>query len=333
MNKEETVSITRKKSRSASLPELLSVSPAPHMRRLDTVTGIMLDVILALMPALAFGIYFFGIRALYIVLISVLSAVICEAAYQLLWGKKVRILDLSAVVTGLILGLSLPAGVSFWVPMVGSAFAIIVAKQFFGGLGKNIVNPAVAARVFLMLSFPDQMVKYVYRGEMLISSATPLVNMKTGEASGVNFFRLVLGDYPGAIGEVSAIAIGAGFIYLFFRKIVSWRIPVTFVGTVAVISIIAPITGDANAVLHQVASGSLLYAAVFCANDSTTVPVTRNGKLIFGVGCGLITVLIRYFGAYPEGTTFAILIMNLLTPLIESWTKPHKFGGKNEKIK
>ncbi len=331
MNNNETVSISRKRADKSSLPELLSVSPSPHMRKLDTVTGIMLDVILALMPALLFGIYFFGIRALYIVLLSVLSAVVSEAVYQLLWRKKVRIADMSAVVTGLILGLSLPAGVSYWVPVVGSAFAIIVVKQFFGGLGKNIVNPAIAARVFLMLCWPDQMVRYLYKGD-LVSSATPLVDMKTGEASAINFFRLVLGDYPGAIGEVSAIALGAGFIYLFFRKIVSWRIPVTFVGTVFVISILAPITGEANAMFHQVASGSLLFAALFCANDTTTIPVTRNGKLIFGVGCGLITVLIRYFGAYPEGTAFAILIMNLLTPLIESWTKPYKFGGKNEKI-
>ncbi len=331
MNKNETVNVSKRRN-SHALPELLSVSPSPHIRRLDTVTGIMLDVIVALLPALAFGVYFFGIRALYIVLISVLSAVISEAAYQLLWRKKVRIADLSSVVTGLILGLSLPAGVSFWVPVVGSAFAIIVVKQFFGGLGKNIVNPAIAARVFLMLCWPEQMVRYVNKVGDLVSSATPLVNMKAGEASSVNLFRLVFGDYPGAIGEVSAIALGAGFIYLFFRKIVSWRIPVTFIGTVFVISILAPITGEANAMFHQVASGSLLFAALFCANDTTTIPVTRNGKLIFGIGCGLITVLIRYFGAYPDGTAFAILIMNLFSPLIESWTKPHKFGGKNEKI-
>ncbi len=332
MNKNEAVSISRKRNERAALPELLSVSPSPHMRKLDTVTGIMLDVIIALLPALIFGVYYFGIRALYIVLISVLSAVATETVYQLCWRKKVRILDLSAVVTGLILGLSLPAGVSFWIPVVGSAFAIIVVKQFFGGLGRNVVNPAIAARVFLMLCWPDQMIRYTNKAGDLVSSATSLVEMKAGNAPTISLFNLVLGNCPGAIGEVSAIALGAGFIYLFFRKIVSWRVSLMFIGTVAVVSIIAPITGEAAAMFDQIASGSLLFAALFCANDSTTIPVTRNGKLIFGLGCGLITVLIRYFGAYPDGTAFAILIMNLLTPLIESWTRPHKFGGKNEKI-
>ncbi|MBE6587208.1 MAG: RnfABCDGE type electron transport complex subunit D [Ruminococcaceae bacterium] len=310
------------------LPELLHVSPAPHMRRLDTVTSIMLDVIIALLPALAFGIFFFGMRALYIVLISVLCAVISEACYQLAWRKKVRIGDLSSVVTGLMLGLMLPAGVSFWVPMVGSVFAIVVVKQFFGGIGKNIVNPAIAARVFLMLCWPDQMVRYTNRAGELVSSATPLVEMKAGNAPTISLFNLVLGNCPGAIGEVSAIALGAGFIYLFCRRVVSWQIPVTFVGTIAIISILAPINGEATALFDQVASGSLLLCALFSANDYTTTPVTRGGKIIFGVGCGLITVLIRYFGAYPEGTAFAILIMNLLAPLFESWTKPHRFGGK-----
>lgn len=329
-NKEETVKISGAGG-AATLPELLYVSPSPHIRKLDTVRSIMFDVILALMPALCWGVYYFGLRALWIVLISVASAVICEAAYCALAHRTVRITDLSAVVTGLMLGLMMPSGVALWVPAVGSAFAIIVVKQFFGGLGSNIVNPAIAARVFLMLCWPEQMVKYVNKAGDLVSSATALVQMKEGNTPSISLFNLVIGNTPGAIGEVSAIALGAGFVYLLFRRIVSWRIPVAFMSVIILVSIFAPATGETTAFYYQILSGGFLFAALFSANDPTTTPVTRWGQFIFGLGCGGVTVLIRYFGAYPDGTAYAILIMNLLVPIFEMWTKPCKFGGKNEK--
>ncbi len=330
-NQVETVNIQGKKTGSGSFPELLFVSPAPHIRRLDTVRSMMLDVIIALLPALVWGVIAFGVRALIVVLISAVSSVAFEAIYQLIAKKPVRITDLSALVSGLMLGLMLPSGVSFWVPVVGSAFSIIVVKQFFGGLGKNIVNPAIAARVFLMLCWPAEMVKYVDKAGDLVSSATPLVSLKAGVTPSESIFNVIVGNTAGAIGEVSGIALCAGFIYLLFRRVVSWQIPVTFIGTVMLISILAPITGETSATAFQIASGSLFFAAFFAAGDTTTIPVTRGGKLIFGVGCGLVTVFIRYFGAYPDGTAFAILLMNLLVPLFEAWTRPHRFGGSNEK--
>lgn len=327
---DETINLSGKKNNAPSLPELLYVSPAPHIRKLDTVRSIMLDVIIALMPAFLFAVVYFGVRALLIVLISVASSVVSETVYQAIAKKPIRFTDLSAVVTGLMLGLMMPVTVPFWIPVVGAVFAIIVAKQFFGGIGKNIVNPAISARVFLMLCWPSHMICYVEKAEGLVSSATPLVELKAGQTPSVMLFNLVLGNTAGAIGEVSAIAICAGFVYLFFRKVVTWHIPVTFVGTVLLISALAPITGETSATYFQFVSGSLLFAALFSANDYATTPVTSGGKIIFGIGCGLVTVLIRYFGAYPEGTAFAILLMNLLVPLFEAWTRPKKFGGKNE---
>lgn len=309
-----------------TLPELLCVSPSPHMRKLDTVRSIMLDVIIALMPVTVWGIYKFGVGAFYVILASVLTAVICEGAYQLICKKTLRVTDLSSVVTGLILGLSLPANVSVWVPCVGSAFAIIVVKQFFGGIGKNIVNPAIAARVFLMLCWPGEL--FVSGYSVIASSATPLVELKEGVTPDARVFDLLINNNLGAIGEVSAIAVGIGFLYLLFRRVISYHIPVAFVGTVALISLLSPITGESSATAYQILSGSLVFAAVFCATDYTTSPVTKGGKLIFGVGCGLCCVVIRYFGAYPEGSGFAILLMNLLVPLFEMWTKPKRFGGK-----
>ena len=331
INKEETVNIAQSSARVSGLPKLLAVSPSPHVRGLETVTSVMADVIIALLPALAWGIYHSGIRVLFVVLLSVATSVVCELVYELIAKRPVRIGDLSSVVTGLMLGLMLPSGVSLWVPVAGAVFAVIVAKQLFGGIGSNIVNPAIAARIFLMLCFPAQMVKYVDKAGDLMSSATPLVNMKAGENSSVSLFNLVIGNCAGAIGEVSAIAIGAGFMYLLVRKVISWEIPASFIGTVVLISAIFPKTGDSRFAVFQAVAGSLLFAAVFSAGDTVTTPVTRLGKLIFGVGCGIVTLIIRYFCPFPDGTAFAILLMNLLVPLFNEWTKPVRFGGRNEK--
>lgn len=318
-----------------SIPDILYVSPSPHMRKLDTVRSIMLDVIIALIPAIIWAVFAFGNSAMNILIVSVITAIVSEAVCCLVAKKKLAtVTDLSAVVTGIIVGLMLPAGVALWIPAAGSAFAIIVAKQFFGGLGMNIVNPAIASRVFLMICWPDQLVKYSNDAGKLISGATPLAIMKEGKTPGADdfhLFHLVLGDRLGAIGEVSAFALAAALIYLLVRKVITWHIPVTFIGTVVLISVVAPQTNETSAVFYSLLSGSLLFSAVFCANDTTTTPITGNGKIIFGLGCGLITVFIRYFGAYPEGTAYAILVMNLLVPLIDVWTKPTVFGGKNEK--
>ena len=195
----------------------------------------------------------------------------------------------------------------------------------------NIVNPAIAARVFIMLCWPEQLVKFVSKSGDLMSAATPLVTMKEGATPRISLFHLVLGQGAGAIGEVSAIALSAGFIYLLARKVISWHIPAAFMGTVVLISIVTPQINETTGVYYQLLSGSLMFAAIFSANDTTTTPVTNTGKLIFGLGCGLITVFIRYFGAYPDGTAFAILLMNLLVPFIDARTRPMAFGGKNEK--
>jgi len=331
-NNQPVATSKRRRKASVSLPEILYVSPTPHIKKLDTVRSIMLDVIIALIPAICWGVYIYGNNALNILIVSVLTAVICEACALLVRRKSIcRITDLSAVVTGLIVGLMLPSGVELWVPAVGSAFAIVIVKQFFGGIGMNIVNPAVAARVFLLLCWPDQMVRYTNKLGDAMSGATPLVVMKTGDTPEISLFHLVLGDCAGAIGEVSAVALAAGFIYLLVRKVISIHIPLAFIGTVVVISLLAPQTGEITAVYYQLLAGSLLFTAIFCAGDMTTTPVTGSGKFIFGFGCGLITVFIRYFGAYPDGTSYAILIMNLLVPLIDKFTRPDVFGGKNEK--
>lgn len=329
----ETVQTGRAKSEgSFSLPKLLSVSPSPHMRCLDTTRSVMLDVIIALIPAAIWGIYSFGWRAAVIILISIAVSVLTEAVYEVATRKSVTCADLSAAVTGLILGLSMPPAVPVWVPAVGAVFAIVIAKQLFGGIGKNIVNPALAARVFLMLCWPDQMTKYIDVKTDLVSSATPLTVLKTGVSPADTVFRCVVGNISGSIGEVSAIALFAGFIYLLVRRVVSWQLPVGFVGTVALWSVLFPNTGDnVSCMLYNIFCGGLLMCALICANDFTTTPVTGLGKLIFGVGCGLCTMLIRYFGAYADGCAFAVLCMNLLVPFFESWTAPTRFGAKKAK--
>ncbi len=316
-----------------SLPKLLHVSPAPHIKSLDTTRALMLDVIIALAPALLWGIFSFGWRALIVVLISIASCVLFEAGFQKLTKRTVMITDLSAVVTGLILGLSLPSRVSYWIPVAGAFFAIVIAKQLFGGIGKNLVNPALAGRVFLALCWPEEMTRYAMPKTDVISQATPLLSLKERVIPSDSLFDFILGDYAGAIGEVSALALSIGVIYLLIRKVITWHIPVAFVGTAAALFFFFPrIEGEnGNFALFSIFTGSLLFCAFIAANDFTTTPVTNTGRLIFGVGCGLITVFIRYFGAYPEGAAYAVLIMNLFVPLIERLTVPVHFGVKADR--
>ncbi len=326
----------------AKLPPLLTVAPSPHIRGPENISFIMLDVLISLIPAMLWGVYVFGLRALAVVAISVIAAVAWEAIAQVTLKKTVTIRDLSAAVTGLLLAMNLPVTVPLWVPIVGSFIAIVVVKQLFGGIGKNFVNPALAARVFLFISFASSMSQFPAAGTRINSvamtlgegdivvGATPLAALKEGNLPDVNLFDLITGsNMGGCIGEVSSLLLAAGGIYLLIRRVITWHIPLAYLGTVAALTFLFPQYGGvaADFMLTELFSGGLILGAFFMATDYATTPVTTNGRLIFGVGCGLITVLIRYFGSYPEGVSFAILIMNLLVWYIDKLTVPKRFGG------
>mgnify|MGYP004648262621 CR=1 FL=1 len=325
-------------------PERLTVSPSPHIKRTDTTRSIMLDVIIALVPALLWGVYVFGPRALVVVLISVASAVLFEYLVRLILHRSVTVGDLSAVVTGLLLGLNLPSAVSYWIPVVGSFFAIVVVKQLFGGIGKNFLNPALAGRAFLF-AWPEQMTTFTAPFHRLdwrvfsfagkadaIAEATPLAAYKAGELPSTTTLDLFLGRCAGSIGEVSAVLLIVGGIYLICRRVITWHIPVAYIGTVALLTFIFPKTNPAASfMLGELVSGGLMLGAVFMATDYTTSPVTPVGRLIFGFGCGCVTVLIRYFGGYNEGVSFAILMMNMLVYYIDRFTAPRVFGTERKK--
>lgn len=311
------------------------------MKNPERTGTIMFDVIVALLPATAWGVYVFGLRALAIVLISVLSAVVAEAVYQFFMNVPITVKDGSAAVTGLLLALCLPVSVPVWIPVIGSFFAIIVVKQLFGGIGKNVVNPAIAARVFLFLAWPAQMASYTKPGAELpifadvknvdvIASATPMAALKNGQLPSDGLWDTVLGRIGGSIGEVSTVLLVLGGLYLLIRRTIRWHIPVAYVGTVALIALLLP---DATwrTVAYQVFGGGLMLGAIFMATDYVTSPVTKWGRLIYGIGCGAITMVIRYFGQYPEGVSFAIMIMNLLVWYLDMFTRPRKFGGVEKK--
>lgn len=319
-----------------AIPELLTVTPAPHIRHRDNTTSIMLDVVFALLPALAWGTYVFGIRALLVCLITSGSCIIFEYLTQRILKRPVTIADCSALVTGLLLGMNLPATAPAWLAVVGSAFAIIVVKQIFGGLGHNVFNPALAARVFLSLAWPTQMTAFtapfarlLFSSADAVTSATPLVSLNKGVLPGESLLDMLLGSNGGTIGEVSALFLLLGGIYLLVRKVISWYIPVSYIGTVALLTFILPRgdIGRLDYMLYSVLAGGLIIGAFFMATDYVTSPVTPRGRLIFGAGAGLIVVFIRYFGGYPEGVSFSILIMNSLVWYIEKISRPHVFGG------
>ena len=324
----------------AEMPELLTVSQSPHIKRGETTRTIMLDVIVALLPALFWGAYVFGLRALSVVLVSVASCVIFEVLFEVITKRPITIMDFSAVVSGILLGFNLPASVPLWMPIVGGAFAMIVVKGLFGGIGKNFVNPVLAARVFLF-SWTDLMTvfskpfealpifKFSLDSADIVASATPLAAMKNGIMPSETMTDMVLGIKGGCIGEISGLMILIGGIYLIIRRVISWHIPVAYIGTVAALTYFFPMAGEYahEFLVYQMFSGGLLLGAVFMATDYVTSPMTELGKLIFGVGCGAITVFIRYFGGYPEGVSFAVLIMNLLVNYIDKATIPKRFGG------
>ena len=307
----------------------LIVSSSPHIRTKNETPRVMLDVIISLLPATVAGVAIFGIRALLVVATCVLSSVIAEFLFNIIVKKEQTIFDLSAVVTGLILALNLRADVPVWQCVIGSVFAIIVVKCLFGGLGCNFANPAVTGRVFLLLCFTGTIgggaLPLISSEPDLVSGATPLAVIADGGKL-PSLMDMFLGFRGGAIGETCIAAILLGFIYLVARKVIHFETPVIMVATVFVLSLIAD--NSFTLAAYQVLSGGLVFGAVFMATDYVTTPITRSGKMIFALGCGLITFLIRYFGTYPEGVSFSILLMNILSPYIEKWTAPKALGGK-----
>ncbi|MDW7661970.1 MAG: RnfABCDGE type electron transport complex subunit D [Bacillota bacterium] len=305
----------------------LTVSSSPHIRSTETTQKIMRDVTIALLPAAAFGVYNFGLRALTILVLSIVSAMAAEALSQKIRKVPITVDDFSAVVTGLLLGMNLPVSVPLWLPIVGSAFAIIIVKQAFGGLGHNFMNPALAARAMLVASWPVEMTTWTAVKADAVSSATALGILKEGLNVPVpSITDALLGTIGGCIGETSALLLLLGGIYLIYRGVISIRIPGLYIGTVAILTFI--ITGfDVQTTMLHVLAGGLILGAFFMATDYASSPITAKGQVIYAIGMGVITVVIRMYGGYPEGVSYSILLMNVVAPLIDKYTKPRVFGG------
>lgn len=320
------------------------VSSTPHIRSKDSTSTIMRDVIIALTPAALMGIWAFGLSALLVIVISIASCVFFEACFQKVTKQKITVCDLSAVVTGLLLAMNLPASSPFWMPVVGGFFAIVVAKQLFGGIGQNFINPALAARAFLLASYPTDMTAFTQPEGLnsfmeifgvntpvvdATSYATPLAVVKSSGAftpqSG-DILNALFGNVGGCIGETCAIALILGGLYLLFRKVISWRIPLTYIATVFILT-----WAFGRVPYYEIFIGGLMLGAFFMATDYSSSPVTPVGQIIMGIGCGILTSIIRVYGGYPEGVSYSILIMNLAVPLIDRYTKPKIFGGGKAK--
>ena len=317
------------------MDQMLHVSSNPHVRDKMTTSKIMQLVALALLPTTLFGIYNFGLRALLVVVITVASSVFFEWIYDKLMHKKNTITDFSAVVTGLLLALNMPASIPLWMPVLGSAFAIIVVKQLFGGLGQNFMNPALGARCFLLLSFTGPMTSFVYDG---VTGPTPLAYVKEGAMDQIDTMNMLIGTIPGTIGETSVIAIIIGAIFLILMGVIDLRIPgtyiVTFVIFVGIFGHVAhPEIGffDPQYITAHLCGGGLMLGAWFMATDYVTSPITPKGQYVYGIVLGILTGLFRIFGGSAEGVSYAIIISNLLVPLIEKVTLPKPFGKGGEK--
>ena len=303
------------------MSELFHVSSNPHIRSKATTGGIMLAVIISLMPATGFGIYHFGPRALAVVLVTIASTVLTEFLFGL-YTKKLTVTDLSAVVTGLLLALNLPVSIPLWMAALGGVFAILVVKMLFGGLGQNFMNPALAARCFLLISFPTAMTNFTTD---IFTGATPLATLKAGEE--VNLINMVIGHIPGTIGETSVIALLIGAILLLLMGIIDLKIPASYILTFSVFVLIFGGHGfDMGYLVAHLSGGGLMLGAFFMATDYVTRPITVKGQYIFGIVLGLLTGIFRLFGPGAEGVSYAIIIGNLLVPLIEKFTKPTAFG-------
>lgn len=310
---------------------LLVVSSSPHLRDELTVRKIMGLVILALLPAGAAGVYFFGLHALWVMLVCTASAVASEALWQKVTGRKVTVSDLSAAVTGLLLAYNLPPDISLFMAAAGSVFAIIVVKQLYGGLGKNIVNPALAARAVMLTCWPVPMTTWSLHG---VTGPTPLALLKGLELSGAKLppiMDLLVGNVGGCIGETSALALLVGGLFLIWKRVITWHIPVVYIGVVAILStVLSRPSGISMGPLYEIFAGGLFLGAIFMATDYTTSPMDKSGQMVFAFGCGVITTLIRFYGGYPEGVSYSILIMNLTVPLIDRYFKPSIFGQTKE---
>ena len=310
------------------MDQMLHVSSNPHVRDKMTTSKIMQLVALALLPATLFGIYNFGLRALLVVVITVASSVFFEWIYDKLMHKKNTITDFSAVVTGLLLALNMPASIPLWMPVLGSAFAIIVVKQLFGGLGQNFMNPALAARCFMLISFAQAMTKFTDPVTDAVASATPLAAIKAGDT--YDLAAMFIGKIPGTIGEVSVIALLIGAAYLLVKKVITIRIPAAYILSFAVFAFIFG-QHNINYVLAEVCGGGLIFGAFFMATDYVTSPITAKGQIVFGICLGILTGLFRIFGSGAEGVSYAIIFCNMLVPLIEKVTLPTAFGKGGKK--
>jgi len=307
------------------------VSGTPHVRSKESIQSIMRDVVIALIPASVMGIYYFGIKALMLIIVSIVSSVVFEWGYEKILKKPVTISDFSAILTGLLLALNLPATASWWVPVVGSFIAIVIAKQFYGGLGQNFINPALIGRAFLVAAYPTQTTGAAFAtGRMVTDAATyatPLAELKAGTAI-VNADAIknaLIGNIGGTIGETCAIALIIGGIYLLIKHVISWRIPVVYIVVVFILTSLMRGNGFLGGV-YEIFCGGLMLGAIFMATDYVTSPISAKGQIIFAIGCGVLTSLIRVYGGYPEGVSYSILIMNLAVPLIDRVTRPRIFG-------
>lgn len=332
------------------------VNSSPHYRCKDSTSSLMRDVIIALLPILAGSVVFFGFRALTLTLVGVAAALASETLFNWITKRKNTVTDLSAVVTGMLLTFNVPVTTPYWMVAIGSFFAIVVVKCLFGGLGKNFLNPALAARAFLF-SWPNIMTtftrpfsdlhwdfSFVFGEPMFtdgvvsdsldaVTGATALSSLREGIVPDMDLWDMFVGNIPGALGETSSLLILLGLVYLLCRKVITWHIPVCYLGTVALLTYLFPVGGMDNFtyMIYELFSGGLLLGAVFMATDYTTSPLSRMGKVIYGVGCGCLTVLLRTFGDFPEGVSYAILIMNVVALVIDRYLKPRRYGigGEN----
>lgn len=317
----------------------LIVSSSPHISTKQTTSSIMLDVIIALIPTGLAGVFYFGLPALSVILMSVAVCVLSEYIWQKIMKKPDSVGDLSAVVTGLLLAYSLPPSTPLYMVVVGAVFSIIIVKQLFGGLGHNFMNPALSGRAFMMAAWSGAMTSWTFPsvlGMDAVSSSTPLSLLSEGKTEGLpGYLDMFLGNMGGCIGETCSVLILLGGLYLVVRRVISLRIPLSFIGTVALLTFVlgggSDMASSANIMISHLLSGSLLIAAFFMATDYTTSPVTPLGQIVMGIGCGVITTVIRLYGGYPEGATYAIMLMNVATPLIDKYTRPRVFGYMKKK--
>ena len=319
----------------------LIATSSPHIRAAENTRSIMLDVIIAMLPALAWAVWMFGFKALTLTAVSAVGCVFFEWGYRKLMKKPQSVGDLSAVVTGMLLAFVSPVTTPHWMILVGDFFAIVVVKQLFGGIGKNFVNPALAGRAFLLGSYAGVMTSWAAPGTKVpvigstvdvVTAATPLAYMKTGDMEGLlanySIRDMFIGNIGGSLGEISVLMLLIGGLYLLWRKVINWHTPVAYILTVAVLTFLFPKAGASNLewMLYSISGGGLFLGAFFMATDYATSPVTKKGQLIFGIGCGLFTVFIRYFGSYNEGVCYSIMVMNLCVALIDKNTRPARFG-------